>query len=698
MSVLSKIRNNIGLVAIIIAIALMGFILTDLFSSLGGRFNTPLNAGSVGGQTITAQEFSQRYQNTIAQYDGGLTDAQRANIMDNVWNQMAAEIAYSQELEKVGLSISGEEILDMFTGDNTHPIVRQYFVQPGQEPDPAQIRTQLQNIMQNPEAREQLKQLEDYLAEQRAREQYENMIKASFVGSLASAQYKHNQQNTRVNIEYVGVNYTSVPDSIVSVTESEMRAYIADHSNEYQQDAATFINYVNLPIIPTEEDTLRAYEELLRMKERFINAVDDSAFMAGYSRVPFNRTPRAIQSLPENIRDSVNTAEVGQVIGPVRAGGYWKLYKVVDIQASEEQSVKLNHIFINPVGNTDADTLEALQEARQIARETNAANFSDMVMEHTKDFVSKRVDGKLGWIGTNNRYGSEFFDEVVDLPLGTVRGPVESNQGFHIVEILDKTNNEFVLAEVESEIYASSTTRDRVYSEINQIADQAQNAIGNLDSAATAAGISAVRSNPLDESTNQITGLPGGRDLVLWAIKADMGDFSEVVQIADAFVYAQVIERRKEGLQSLENVRGLVYPKVLNQKKAEIILEKMAGITKGDDLQAIKDAYGEGAFVSNANNITFQSPSIPGIGADPYIIGKVSTMEEGEVTQPLKGTNGVFVIKATQVQKAAELDEDALITKRQTEITTEKNSFGGKIPQAVMDIANVKDERWKAGY
>ncbi len=698
MSVLSRIRNNIGLVAVIIAIALLGFILTDLFTSLGGRFNTPANAGSVGGQTITAQEFAERYQNTIAQYGGGLTDAQRANIMDNVWNQMASEIAYSQELEKVGLTISGQEILDMFTGDNIHPIVRQYFVQPGQEPDPAQIRMQLQNVMQNPEAKLQLRQLEDYLAEQRAREQYENMIKAGFVGSQTAAQYKHNQQNTRVNIEYVGINYTSVPDSMISVTESEMRAYIADHPNEYQQEAATFINYVNLPITPTVDDTLRAYDEMLRMKDRFASAPDDSAFMSGYSRIPFNSTPRAIQSLPENIRDSVNNAEIGQVLGPVRAGGYWKLYKIVDITEGESESIKLNHIFINPVGNTAADTIEARQQARDIARQTNAGNFQDMVIEHTKDFVSKRVDGLLGWVGTNNRYGEDFFEGIKDLPVGAVRGPIESAQGFHIVEILDKTSKEYVIAEVENEIFASSATRDKVYSEINQIADQAQNAIGNLDSAAKATGYTAVRSNPLDESTNQITGLPGGRELVLWAIKAKVGDFSEVVQIGEAFVYGQVIERREEGLQSLDNVRGLVYPKVLNMKKADIIMDKMSGISIGDDMQAIKDAYGEGAYVSNASNITFESPSIPGIGADPFIIGRVSVLEEGEVTKPLEGTNGVFVIKATQVQPAADLDEDALMTKRETEVTTEKNALSNKIPQAVMDIANVKDERWKAGY
>jgi len=698
MSILSRIRNNIGLVAVIIAIALMGFILTDLFTSLGGRINTPSNAGSVAGQTITAQEFAERYQNTIAQYGGNLNDAQRANIMDNVWNQMASEIAYSEEFEKVGLQISGPEILDMFTGDNIHPIVRQYFVQPGQEPDPAQIRTQLENIMQNPQAVEQLRQLEDYLADQRARERYEGMIKSGFVYSKAAASQKHKEQNRRVDIQFVGVNYTAIPDSAVSVSESEMRSYIADHPNEYQQEDATFISYVELKITPTQADTIKAKEELIKMRERFANAADDSAFMAGYSRVPFNATFRQIQSLPENLRDSVINAEIGEVIGPLSAGGYWKMYKLVDLQEGESNSVKVNHIFINPVGTTRQDTLDARDEAAGIARQANENNFRDLVLEHTTDFVSKRTDGALGWISANNRYGEEFYNEIEDLPIGAIRGPIKSAQGYHIVQIVDKSNKEYVLAEIESEIYASSATRDRVYSEINKIADRAQNAIGNLDSAATEEGMQARRSNPLDPSTNQITGLTGGRKMVLWAIDAEEGAFSEVMQIGESFVYAQVAERREEGLQDLEDVRGLVYPKVLNKKKSEMILEKFQGITIAEDLNAVKEAYGDGAFVSNATGITFQSTSIPGIGADPYIVGRVYSMKEGEITQPLVGANGVFVIKATQVQEASELDEDALMTKLETERTREMNQIGSKLPQAVLEIANVKDERYKAGY
>ena len=700
MSALSRIRNNIGLVAVIIAIALLGFIMTDLFSSMGNRVNTAPDVGEIAGETISIQEFSDRYQNTISQYQGGLTEAQEANVMDNVWNTLVSEKALEYELDKVGLQISGEELHEMFTGDNINPIVRQYFVPPGEEPDPTKIQNQLQTILDNPDAIESFRQFEDYLANQRSREIYENMVQAGYVGSIAAAKNRYQEENRKVDLELVGINYATVPDSLFTLSDSELRSYVGNHSEEYKQEAATFIDYVKIEITPSTEDTLRAFEEMKKTRIRFSETPDDSTFTRGLSRTPFSRVPKNILSVQDNLRDSLTQAQIGQVIGPVRTGGLWKLYKVMDIAEGEESYVSFNHILIKPVGSAASDTTAARTEARSLAAQVNAGNFEAMVNEHTQDYVSKRNGGKVGWIGKNNPYGEGFFEAISKLPVGSaVRGPIQSSQGFHLVQVVSKTSNEYALAEVESEIFASSETRNQVFSEINQLADQAQNVLkGDLDSAANAASVQVSRSNPLDESTNQITGLPGGRKLILWALDADVGDFSEVVAIEDNFVYAKVAERRKEGVQSLEQVRALVRGKVLNEKKAAYILEKFNGVTVGEDLQAVKDALGEGAFVSNANGISFQSNTIPGVGADPFIIGKASQMTQGAISSPLQGANGVYVLKATNVQEAIELDPDALATKRDTDISNEKTSILPKFRQALVELANVKDNRHKAGY
>lgn len=680
-----------------IFVALLGFILTDLFSSLGGSFNSIPNAGTVGGETISLQEFSERYQNQLASYPGNLNEAQRNRVMDDVWNAMVAEIAFRNEFEHVGLEISGDEILDMFTGENIHPIVRQYFVAPDQEPDPAQIRTQLQQLMDNSESKAQLRLLEDFLAIQRKQEVYRNMIQAGYIGSKAAARQNHIEQNRKVDIEFLGVNYTQIPDSQITVSDREMRAYMTEHEEEYQQEAATYLNYVKMDITPSAADSASAFAKLTRVKTNFRNTDNDSSFQTSMSRVPFRRNFRNILSLSMDIRDSIRNAAVGEVFGPVMAFNAYKLYKLVEKQEGEDTFVKFRHIMITPDSPTPADSAAAARSAGQYARQANDDNFADLVNEYSRDFASKRADGVVDWYGESGRFGPEFWEEIKDLGPGRVYGPIKSNSGYHAVEILDRTQDEYILAEVEAEIFASSDTRTQVFSQINQLADLAQNQLGSLDSAAQSMGLTAVRSNPLENTTLQITGLNGGREVILWALKADEGDFSEVFQVENAFVYGQVVERQEKGLQSLDDVRPTVYTKVANEKKAQLIIDKLAS-QSGSDLNAMKEAYGQGAFVSNAAGISFLTNSIPGIGADPFVIGRVSGLSAGEVTSPIQGLNGVYVIKATNVVEAPELDDAALAAKRDQELAGQANQFGTIIQPAIIEIADVKDTRYKAGY
>lgn len=698
MTVLSRIRNNIGLVVTIIAIALLAFILTDLFSGLSGRLNAAPNAGVVAGKEISAIEFSERYQSELQRY-GSLGESQSANIMDMVWNTMVSDIAFDKELETVGLEVSGEELKDMFTGQNIHPIVQQYFVQPGEQPNPANIQRQLETILNDPQGREQLKILEDYLAKERAREIYSNMIRAAFVGSNALGKETYVEQTRKANIEFVGINYSQIPDSSVKVSDKDLKAYLDRYANKYKQEEATYIDFVKYDIIPSKADSAEARKRVLSKRVLFAESTNDSLFVAGQSSMPFNNQFVSLSQIPEGLKDSIGSKAVKSVVGPVRDNNYFKLYKVVDKRESTDSYIRVNHILITPEGVTKADTLAARDKAAALLKQTNKDNFASMVSQNSLDFSTRNNGGNMGWYGKSGRYGEGFYNSIKNLNAGSISGPIKSNSGYHIVQILDKTNAEFKIAEIEEEIYASSETRDQVYGKVNELADLAKNILNDLDSAAAQMNYQSTRSNALMKNTKIITGLDGGRKLILWALKAQKGEFSEVEQIGESFVYAQVVEKRAEGVQDLEEARPLIFQQVLNEKKARIIIDKLKSAAAGStDLQAIKNAYGAGAFISNANDITVQSPSIPGIGSDPLIAGKVSVMKAGDVSAPIQGVNGIFIVKVLNVVDAPELDENGLKERKEMAIQQGKNLFASSIQPALIKISNVKDERYKAGF
>ncbi|MEM8897379.1 MAG: SurA N-terminal domain-containing protein [Bacteroidota bacterium] len=699
MSILSRIRNNMGLVVVVIAIATLGFILTDFLTGATRGPQGPRPVGEIAGRTITAADFEERYQAELQRYPS-LPESQRGFIMDQVWNQMVSEILYEKEFEKHGIEISGDEVYDMFTGKNIHPAVRQSFTSPGQEFDPEFVRSQLSRLLDDETMAEQLIVFEDFLAKSRATERYNNMISSAYLGSKAQAQQKYNDQNRNVNGEYLAINYAQIPDSLVSVSDSELESYISSNKNRYKQVEETYVKFVNFPVEASEEDSARARNKVLGLKERFEDAPNDSVFTSNKSRTPYTGTFQAVSALSPELQDQLTDGSVGSILGPVFEAGYYKLYKIVDTQTGEETFSKVKHILIKPSGDDNAADSEARSRANQLARQANASNFFDLANENSRDFQTKTKGGSLGWLTAQNKYGEDFYDEVSKIPAGSIR-TVKSDEGYHVVFVEARTNKEYALANIEEEVFAGSATDKGVFQEANIFLSKVSSA-NSIDSAAAALGQNAIQSNPFTPETRFVNGLEGGRELIRWGLEADLDELSEVMRIGDSYVVAEVVEKRSEGTRSLEDLRTEVNRKVLNQKKAQIIKDRLNGLALSDDLNAVSQAYNNeysaGSFVNTATGINFETSTIPGIGADYYLIGKISSMSQGDVSSPLEGINGVYVFKATQVTEPVELESETLITKRTSESLTGKTAIEAKIDQTLKDISDIEDERYKAGY
>lgn len=706
MSALSVIRNNIGLVVVVIAISLLGFILTDALGSLGGVVQGVPKAGSVAGEEISQNEFITRYNNQMNQYGGSLPESQRFFVQDQVWNQMVNEIVYEKELDRAGIDVTGAELYDMFTGEEIHPIVRQQLSQGGAY-DREAVKGILDQMLNDPQRATALKEFEDFLRISRSQERYQKMIGSGFISSNGASNQAYLDQERKVDISYLGINYSQIPDSAVTVTNSDLNSYLNRNAKKYQQEDQFIMKYVKFDILPTKEDSISAFNQVLKFRASFEATTNDSAYVSNKTRIGNRFSPSApaktIGQLPEDLQDSIVGVAEGSVVGPFLDGDYYKLYKLIEKRTEDEPSVSIQHLLITAEGAERSDTVAARNKAAQLRRQANASNFADLVNENSKDFASKIDDGVLGWY-RKGTYGEDFDAEVARASVGSIIGPIKTSRGFHVVRILDKTRDSYKVSEVESEIYPRSNTSESVYKEANKFAALAASK-GNIDSAAVASGLSAVQSSPLGNDAKQILGLPqsqGTRQLVIWGIDADKNDISKIEKVGDqvageSFVVAQMISKTKKGTKSVQDVRAQIERLVINEKKAEIILDKLKGISS-TDLNQIKDQYGAGAFVSTASDISFSSSSIPGIGNDNKVIGRVAGLSQNEVSEPIQGQNGVFIIQATAIKEPAALDEDALAQRVKTESQSGSTSITSKIQLALTKLADVDDTRHKIGY
>jgi peptidyl-prolyl cis-trans isomerase D len=133
MALIGTIRKKAGvLVVAIIALAILSFIFTDLFSNRDPR---PTKIASVNGMDISFQEFeaasTNAEENMKQQYNvASLSNEQTFVAKQQAYQGLVAEKLLRQECESIGLSVSEAEINDMFFGTFIHPMVRQNFADP----------------------------------------------------------------------------------------------------------------------------------------------------------------------------------------------------------------------------------------------------------------------------------------------------------------------------------------------------------------------------------------------------------------------------------------------------------------------------------------------------------------------------------------------------------------------------------------
>lgn len=707
MSILSKIRNNMFLIVGIVLVSLVIFVLNDLFTG-SQRFNSGRPAaGSVNGKEITADEFSKLYDIRLTNYTSQpgveVNEALRGQIMDQTWQGLVSEKVFDEEMESVGLRMTSDELADLFVGDNVSPVIMQYFSQGGQfdKERVGQYITAMEKLedvaaengkMSEDEANNlsAYRELKQFIARARKRDQYTAMVKAGYTSSLAATKYRYMEQNTRRNISYLGISYAQIPDSTVKVTDEDLRDYINRFPKQFKQEEETFLSYVKVDIKPSAEDTARAVTKVTNRLAVFANAKPDTADAKNY---------KTIMELPESVRDSVVRMAAGKTVGPSIDGPAVKAFKMIDRKAGEETYAHVRIMKFLPAGPTKEDTAKALTAANEAKKGLTAANFAEKARTLSQDFSSQQKGGDLGWVGVKGgAYGDAFNNAVKAGGAGSISAPIKSNGAYYLIYVIAKTSDKFSVADISESIFAGSKTKDEAFKKANQVAGKAAET-GDIAAAAKAVNLAPIESGGLKNDAKQLPGLQGGRQVILWGINdAKEGQISEVFTVGESYVVAQLTKRSKEGIKEPAAVRPQIEGIVRNELKAKIIRKKLESLGTSGDLNALAQKYGAGAFASTANDVTFGAASIPGIGMDQKVVGAVFGLKQGQTSKPIEGVNGVYLVQVTG-QTTPEAPADAILkTQRDQDVMQGQMQWTRKVEQALIEIAEVKDERHKAGF
>jgi len=188
-------------------------------------------------------------------------------------------------------------------------------------------------------------------------------------------------------------------------------------------------------------------------------------------------------------------------------------------------------------------------------------------------------------------------------------------------------------------------------------------------------------------SDKNIQGLIEARELVRWSFNNEKGNVSAPFQFLNTFVVAHLAEVREEGIATIDQVEIQVDLGAKKKKKAAMFMEEMSGETTLDAL-----ATKIGAKVENVQSVNFAAYAIPSMGQELRVNGMVATLQQGQVSIPVEGQTGVFVIQVDAVTSAPETTDYSAI---KTQLNQSNGAITGQLLEALKEKYEVVDRRYK---
>ena len=703
MAAIEKIRRHSGLLIAIIGIALLAFVLQDLFQSQGR--NREYNIAVIDGEKIPYQDYDAQREKNLenrrnSNGNNNLTSAETYSIYNSTLDEMIKQNIMTKEYEAVGMNVSSDELYDQFMGENPHQWVVQSFSNQDGTFNKDMVEYYLQNLNDFPaDARVRWMDFEKAVKENRLENKFDNLVKASYMVPTALAEKYYQNKNTKASADVIALRYATIPDSTVVVTDKDKKTFYEENKYRYETDERRDIEYVVFDIKPSLEDRQEALKYVQDMKEDFTKTENVINFVNANSDQRYDSTWVGRKDVPQVVEASVFDMgnEAGFVYGPYEDNDAFNLVRIVELQ-NRPDSLRASHILISYSGAFNSqDTIskeEAEAKANELLAQLKAAKnndelFAELATANSSDSGSKDKGGDLDWF-TDGAMVPQFNEFVVNNPVGTL-GIVETPFGYHIIKVTDKTEAQpkARLAYMKHEITSSTKTYQNVFAEANKFVTE-NKTYDQFNAAIEEQGLTKRTMPRMNASTYQITGIENPRQIVRWAFdeKTKVGDVSTIFDLDNMFVVAALTNIVPEGYAPLDVVAEQAKYQIINKKKGEMAVEKMKAC--GTDTNRMVSELG--AESTTVSDIAIDSRVLSNFGVEADIVGILLGMKEGEEVGPVAGNSSAFILKNVKFTAPEAINDYSDVLREKTSQFNNK-VLGGSIYRALKNNAKIEDNR-----
>ena len=699
MAILGKIRQRSFFLILVIGLALFAFVISGAFGNGSGDTGPNEPIGVVNGEEIPLENFRLLVDQTERTY--GYTTLQ---AVQTVWNQFVRNELFQNEFELLGID-AGKDQIEQVVSSTESIITDARFINEAGFFDFglfADFIAQMRDT--NPQAYETWKQQEAGIIASARESIYFDLIQSSLTVTEQEAKILYHLEADNVDLSYVQIPFAGLADSLFTVNESEVKAYISENANQYEREASRSLQYISFLEQATEEDqtiirnSLEGladdrieYNDVSKLTDTilgFKNTNNLTEFIDRYSEESFDSIYISKGRLPSEYAEIIYNLSKGEVFGPYKDINTLKISKLLDRKTNG--NIRASHILISYKGADRAqeDVTRTKEEARTLANDLlrqvrrDSDRIGALALKYS-DGPSRNTAGDLGFFQEGGM-DEKFFAFANKNRVGSV-GLVETDFGFHVIKVTDKQDL-VLLASVSRAIVPSDKTSNRIFKDATQFEMDAGK--GDFNAVAEESQFNVRKVAQVAQLDENLPGLPEQRNIVQWAFSDDtkVGDIKRFNLSYGGYAVVQVTAAREKGLAAPQEVLPEVTRAILKEKKAKQIIAENKDASSLEDLAAKN-----GVEVVSALAVNQKSGTLVGAGFEPYVVGTAFSLKQGTPSKLIKGNNGVFMLQVKAKKVADDLEDYTAYAKQLTAQGRER--LGAAIVKALETSAEIEDNR-----
>ena len=697
------------MLVIVIGLALFAFIAGDAWKVLQPHQGKQ-DVGEVNGEVLSAQDYQKMVDelSEVIKLTNGLnslTEDQLNNVKDQVWQSYVNNKLIAEQAEKLGLKVTDAEIQSIID-QGTHPLLMQTpfrnpqtgmfdkdmlkkFLVDYANLNASQMPAQYVEYYQKMGAFWQF--VEKTLAQSTLAEKYQNLVAKSLISNPVAAEDAFNSRTEQSDLLLAGVPYSSINDSTVQVSDSEIKDRYNEKKEQFKQLVETRdIRYIDVKVVPSDADRKAVEKEVTEYSNQLASTTADfGTFVRSTgSSVNYSDVPVSKSVFPADVASRLDSTNVNEVYGPYynQTDDSFNAFKLL-AKVSSPDSIQFRQIQVY------ADT------------EEKTKTLADSIYNALKggaDFAAvAKIYGQTGeatWVNAQSWEGSEldadnskFINTLLNQPVNELAN-LNMGQANLILQVMNKKSmqTKYKVAVVKREVEFSKETYNAAYNKFSQFVAQ-NTTIDSMVKNAEESGYTLMPRTDLSSAEHYVGGVRSTREALKWIFAAKPGEVSPLYECGenDHLMVVALDKIHEAGYRDINSVAEMLRAEIRRDKKAEKIMEEMKKYNSIAQVKGMKDAVSD-----SVKHVTFSAPAYISVtrSSEPVIGAVAAKTAANKVSAPIKGNGGVYMIQVYAKEKGSEKfdakQEEATLTNMAVRIA------GNQLINDLYQKAKVVDQRY----